>query len=370
MANEFKIKRGFISEGDGTITGSLQVTGTVSGSFQGDGSQLTGVGASAEGSTGEVQFNNGGAFAADSNFVWDNTNKRLGIGASPASTVRLDVRAQGALSTDIAFRVRNSANTINTIEITGDGKTIMKGSIYYTQFDPAVGLNVGNNFGNMIQLSGVLQGTSWFNAGANGKLAVGRTAANYRFHVNSSTTNSNIPACFNVSDSALTGTVGVAFTNTWTGDAFGNVGGVLNMKHTHLGGSGAFQNCQFDFDLNYNNSAPTTRASITGRSNFLIGTPTENISDSHTIYLPNGTAPTASITDGYKQYSADIVAGNAAPHFRTENGSVIKLYQETTSVASSSFVANTSAIVDDSATFDGYTMGQVVKALRNLGILA
>ena len=29
MANEFKIKRGFISEGDGTITGSLQVTGSI-----------------------------------------------------------------------------------------------------------------------------------------------------------------------------------------------------------------------------------------------------------------------------------------------------------------------------------------------------
>lgn len=38
--------------------------------------------------------------------------------------------------------------------------------------------------------------------------------------------------------------------------------------------------------------------------------------------------------------------------------------------AAAAFVANTSAIVDDSATFDGYTLGQVVKALRNLGVLA
>jgi hypothetical protein len=43
MANEFKIKRGFISEGNGTITGSLQVTGTVSGSFVGSGAGLTGI---------------------------------------------------------------------------------------------------------------------------------------------------------------------------------------------------------------------------------------------------------------------------------------------------------------------------------------
>lgn len=44
--------------------------------------------------------------------------------------------------------------------------------------------------------------------------------------------------------------------------------------------------------------------------------------------------------------------------------------QPTTAVAAATFVANTSAIVDDSATFDGYTIGQVVKALRNMGLLA
>lgn len=38
--------------------------------------------------------------------------------------------------------------------------------------------------------------------------------------------------------------------------------------------------------------------------------------------------------------------------------------------AAAVFVANTSAIANDSATFDGYTLGQVVKALRNTGLLA
>jgi len=33
-----------------------------------------------------------------------------------------------------------------------------------------------------------------------------------------------------------------------------------------------------------------------------------------------------------KQYSVDITTGNAAPHFRTKNCSIIKLYQETTVV--------------------------------------
>jgi hypothetical protein len=46
------------------------------------------------------------------------------------------------------------------------------------------------------------------------------------------------------------------------------------------------------------------------------------------------------------------------------------IVQPTTSVAAATFVANTSAIADDTATFDGYTIGQVVKALRNFGLLA
>jgi hypothetical protein len=36
----------------------------------------------------------------------------------------------------------------------------------------------------------------------------------------------------------------------------------------------------------------------------------------------------ASVADGYVQYSGDIAAGNSAPHFRTENGRVVKLYQQ------------------------------------------
>jgi hypothetical protein len=46
------------------------------------------------------------------------------------------------------------------------------------------------------------------------------------------------------------------------------------------------------------------------------------------------------------------------------------IVQPTTAVTAATFVANTSGIVDDTATFDGYTIGQVVKALRNIGILA
>ena len=46
------------------------------------------------------------------------------------------------------------------------------------------------------------------------------------------------------------------------------------------------------------------------------------------------------------------------------------IVQPTTAVAAATFVTNTSLIANDTATFDGYTIGQIVKALRNAGLLA
>jgi hypothetical protein len=46
------------------------------------------------------------------------------------------------------------------------------------------------------------------------------------------------------------------------------------------------------------------------------------------------------------------------------------IVQPTTGGAAATFVANTGTAVNDASTFDGYTMKQVVKALRNLGLLA
>ncbi len=44
--------------------------------------------------------------------------------------------------------------------------------------------------------------------------------------------------------------------------------------------------------------------------------------------------------------------------------------QPDTSITAGTFVANTSGISDDSATFDGYTIGQIAAALKQIGILA
>jgi hypothetical protein len=43
--------------------------------------------------------------------------------------------------------------------------------------------------------------------------------------------------------------------------------------------------------------------------------------------------------------------------------------QPTTAITAAAFLAGTSGIADDTATFGGYTIGQVVAALKDLGLL-
>lgn len=90
----------------------------------------------------------------------------------------------------------------------------------------------------------------------------------------------------------------------------------------------------------------------------------------HAIAHYTDGTPSASVVDGYVQYSADIVAGNSAPHFRTENGAIIKLYQQLTGGASATHISVGATNIHLADTYDGYTIAQVVKALRNVGILA
>jgi hypothetical protein len=104
-------------------------------------------------------------------------------------------------------------------------------------------------------------------------------------------------------------------------------------------------------------------------NNVGIGQTTFGTSAAKVMAFNNGTAPSTSPTDAFQLYSADITAGNAAAHFRTENGAVIKIYQETTGVAGATRAAVAGNTVSDADTFDGYTLPQIVKALRNLGIL-
>ena len=75
------------------------------------------------GTSGRVLFENTGVVKESANFYWDDTNARLSLGQGSSPGAVLDVRAAGALSTNLGLRIRNSANTANLFSVQGDGIT-------------------------------------------------------------------------------------------------------------------------------------------------------------------------------------------------------------------------------------------------------
>lgn len=94
--------------------------------------------------------------------------------------------------------------------------------------------------------------------------------------------------------------------------------------------------------------------------NLGIGATTFGTSTVGTIGFANGTAPSADVANQHAYYSADQAAGNAAPHFRTENGGVVKLYQQ----------AHITDAPGDTAANNATTINAILVALENLGLLA
>lgn len=68
-------------------------------------------------------------------------------------------------------------------------------------------------------------------------------------------------------------------------------------------------------------------------------------------------APTSGLTDSFQLYSADITSGNAAPHFRTETGQIIRLFQS-------------AAIADAASGTEISTINSILTVLRDRGFIA
>ena len=89
-----------------------------------------------------------------------------------------------------------------------------------------------------------------------------------------------------------------------------------------------------------------------------------------------------SSSNGTSNYALAITAGDfALPNSGTgvKFGAAASIFafwgatpvaQQTTGAAAGAFVANTSGIVDDTATYSGYTLGQISAILKTVGILA
>lgn len=136
----------------------------------------------AAGSASEVQFrdNGTGAFAANSSFVWDETNNRLGLGTG-SPTVRLDVRGQSIFQNNISniLLVQNATDndtyaggTMVTIQNSGQS-ALNKYLSFVADYDGDEGGTI--NFGALTLLAGNSFG---INNPSGGALALQSTAGN------------------------------------------------------------------------------------------------------------------------------------------------------------------------------------------------
>ena len=91
-------------------------------------------------------------------------------------------------------------------------------------------------------------------------------------------------------------------------------------------------------------------------TNVGIGTTAFGSSATKTLSIGSGTAPTTSPADAFQMYSADQTAGNACPHFRTENGGIVKLFQQ-------------AAIADAAGGDEVAKINAILGVLRNAGLI-
>ncbi len=425
-------------------------------------------GGGAAGSTNEIQFNNAGTFAADSDLRWIISDDRLVLGQENTADTnsRMVIIGKG-ISTDNTFVVHNSTGTNNALVVKDDGRVGIGTASPLTRLHIVGGLTeTGGELNLLVQSSNMPTIPATITAGSSAGLmsifAGGLVASSqrggqidyyggghatlagvidFRTGTNTGGTAQTVRARISATGSFIIGGAsgissyatffsGLAPQNSFIQDAIGNIGigtsTTTDSRLTIVGGAllaggranismvnatstdqvninssstgslglnggglavGSFRGAEIDLFGGNHASTPgiivfrtgilvggtqqTEQARITVAGNLLLGTTTQGTSATKTLVINNGTAPSGNVTASFQQYSANISgAGTAAPHFRTENGNVIKIYQETTGIAAAAFVANTSAIVDDTATYGGYTMGQVVAALKAQGLLA
>jgi hypothetical protein len=211
------------------------------------------------GDSWEVQANNSSQF-----FVYNRTDSEyrflidaagnVGIGTT-TPTAKLHVVAPGALSTDIAFKVRNSANIADLFSVAGNGVTTISGSLNVTQ-----------------GITGSLQGTASFATSASFASTVpasGVIGLNLSQIATASFTASVSPTQFTVTSASIT-----EFAVTGTGVTIGNattdthrVTGSLNISgSTNINGNTIITGSMFatGSGFTFRTTGTTDALSITG----------------------------------------------------------------------------------------------------------
>jgi len=266
---------------------------------------------------------------------------------------RVDIRAQGALSTDLVFRVRNQSDTTNFFQVNGDGSVgMMLTASSDTAFINSTGAGLSSGKNVFINSAATGGGNKTWNVCINGTITSGGGGQTGVVQINTdcpSPTTISLGKNAASSGSIYAGNGRITFGNNVSiGTGFCAIGKDINWF------GGGTSNGLFVFGNNpgtlingYSDAFAfgINRVDLViggGRGNLGVGgyNPTGR-AETNTFFQSNGTAPITSVVNAFQLYSADIVAGNAAPHFRTEAGQVIKLYQSPASSSIKDIVENT-----------------------------
>ena len=169
--------------------------------------------------------------------IFDN-GTNVGIGTTTPQA-RLDVKAQGVLATDIAFRVRNSTDTKNFLVVNGAGDVYNNG---------AGGINTNTFFGGNVGRS---------------TTGIDNTALGFSALQNNTTGNSNTAIGTSALQSNTTGVLNIAIGAS---ALFANTTGVFN---TALGFSALFANTTGAYNTAIGTSA--LQSNTTGAHNTALG---------------------------------------------------------------------------------------------------
>lgn len=255
---------------------------------------------------------------------------------------RIDmIPVQGTSNPTGTFRIASSINGgayVNTLEIQSNG---------LFSFKDAAGFATAELTNNSFRSSVISSGTQFIQSSSNTGILQyftttgGTTVLPSIWTGTNSSTAGDLGICINPST-----TGGIIFTQTPTGSlfrktAFASIAGVPTSNtanaeagdlvfYTQSGGASASEKLRI---------SSVGNLSFFDSGNFILGTTT-------------GTKIGTST-------SQKIGFWNATP-----------IVQPTTGVTAATFSAGTGTAVNDASTFDGYTIGQIVKALRNLGLLA
>ena len=339
---------------DGTSGQVLSTNGTGTLSWTNNDSGLT-VNSTAitSGTAGRIFFqNSSNQLSQSSNLFWDNSNNRLGINrATP--TVALDivgsVKIDNTAFTGAGLSIVKDANSTNKIIGGPSGEYIQFGPsnrifliapdtvVNQLVCESAIGANIAGTTGlvinnvALIQSNGTrtgitLQTKTWRNDGAGGTSTINAVKITPTADMTVGTTIGNVLLIDPIiNTTGGTSTIrGLYYNPTLT-----SITGVTHRAIETTTGSVIFNSTS---------------------GNIAIGGTSFGTSSNKVLAQYTGTAPGSSPADAYQQYSADITAGNAAPHFRTENGNVVKLYQQSSAGIT--------------------TVSDLVTILQNLGLLS